>query len=302
MSINPHEIFVTTEDRWSCDKYIEQCDLIELSNADRQRAKDSFQYLRGVLGEGYLKRADRQRNPMFFWYFSNSANRARLSLIRFTEALRDLEGAPNYRAVLRRIKRPKNFDDLAEGRSVIEVAHKFSRAGFDVKFEPNVSVPNHRGVAGPKKPDMKIIKRETGEEIVVEVSRMRASTHQNLTEHTYEVIWNLLVHEGMHCDPEALKDILHPRYILPYALVHRGIEGNELKGIIGKIRSLIIRVRTSGEFGELVIPDTIEVGIASYDNHHRAREWAAARGIMETGSGSHQGESMSTIIAMNEEA
>ena len=94
MSSNPHEIFVTEEDYWDWDKYIQQCDLIDLSDADRQRAKDSYSYLRGVLGEGYRKRAFRQGNPMLSWYFINAANLARLSLIRFTEALkaRDEEG------------------------------------------------------------------------------------------------------------------------------------------------------------------------------------------------------------------
>jgi hypothetical protein len=279
MNSNPHKIFVTTEDRWSWDKYIEQCDLIDLSEIDRRRAKDSFQYLRGILGEGYLKRAASRGNPMFFWYFANAANRARLSMIRFTKALKALEGAPNYQAILRRIKRPTEFDELAEGMSVIEVAHKFSRAGFTVEFEPDVSVKNHRGVAGLKKPDMKIIDGEAGEEIIVEVSRMKPSDHQNLTERTYHIIWDVLVRDGMWHDPEALKDIMHPRHILPYARIHRGIEDDELKGIVARVRNLIDQVRTSGEFGELIIPETIEVGIASYENHTRAREWAATRGI-----------------------
>jgi hypothetical protein len=85
----------------------------------------------------------------------------------------------------------------------------------------------------------------------------------------------------MWYDPEALKDILHPRHILPYAVIHRGIKDDELNGIASSIRELIERVRTDGEFGELIIPDTIEVGIASYDNHERAREWAAARGLKD---------------------
>jgi hypothetical protein len=131
-------------------------------------------------------------------------------------------------------------------------------------------------------PDLKITNKKTGEEIIVEVSRMRAGDHQSLTSRTYEVIWNVLVHEGMHSDPEALKDILHPRYILPYALVHRGIEDSKLKDIVDKIRALINQVRASGKFSQMNIPGTIEVGIASYDDHHLAREWAAARGIRET--------------------
>lgn len=65
MSSSPHEIFVTEEDYWNWDMYIQQCDLIDLSDADRRCAKDSYRYLRGVLGEGYLKRALRQGNPMF---------------------------------------------------------------------------------------------------------------------------------------------------------------------------------------------------------------------------------------------
>jgi hypothetical protein len=281
MSSNPHEIFTTQEDYWSWDKYIQQCDLIELSDIDRQRAKDSFRYLRAVLGEGYLKRASRQGNPMFSWYFLNSANLARLSLIRFAEALKALEGAPGYSAILRRIRRPKSLDEMAEGDSVIEVAQKFLRAGFSVEFEPRVSVTDYRGVAGPKSPDMRVVDVETGEEIIVEVSRMLPSDSQNLTSHTYEVIWNVLVRDAMLSDPEALKNVLAPRHILPRARILRGIEEEELRVVVEQIRTLVDRVRAAGEFGELIIPDTIEVGIASYDDHDRAREWAASRGMRE---------------------
>lgn len=286
MSRNPHEIFTNVEDYWNWDKYIEQCDLIELSETNCQRAKDSFRYLRGVFGEGFLKRAAKERHPMFSWYFANSAPRARLSLIRFVDSLKALATAPNFETVLRRIKkRIKKAEDLShigEGLSVIDVAHKFFQSGFDVEFEPNVVVANHLGEEVPKLPDMKIINKMTGEEIIVEVSRMCAGKHQSLTSHTYEVIWNVLVHEGMHSDPEALKDILHPRYILPYALIHRGIEDIELKVIVDRIRALINQVRAGGKFSQMIIPDTIEVGIASYDDHYLAREWAAERGIRET--------------------
>lgn len=57
MSENPYEVFARPEDYWSWDKYFEQCDLIELSDVNRQRAKDSFKYLRGLPGENYLKAA-----------------------------------------------------------------------------------------------------------------------------------------------------------------------------------------------------------------------------------------------------
>ena len=144
-----------------------------------------------------------------------------------------------------------------------------------------MSVPDHRGITGPKDPDIKIMDRGTGEEIIVEVSRMKPSDHQNLTSHTYHVIHHVLVREAMQLDPEAWKNILQPRHILPYAKIHRGIEKGELEGIVEQIRQLVERVRTGGEFDELIIPETIEVGITSYDDHDRAREWAASRGMRD---------------------
>ncbi len=64
-------------------------------------------------------------------------------------------------------------------------------------------------------------------------------------------------------------------------MIHRGIEDDELKPIVQEIRKRIEYVRTSGEFDELIIPNTIEVGIASYENHHRTKQWAQRRGLSE---------------------
>jgi hypothetical protein len=280
MSSKPHEIFVNEEDRWDWDKYIQRWDQSELSDADRERTNDALRYLRSTLGEGYLRRADRQRNPMLFWYFTDWSDGARLSMIRFAEALRALEASTGYKAILKRVRRPKNLEQLLEGKSVVEVAYKYLRAGFSVEeFAPRVTVTTHDGVDGPKNPDMKIVDRETGEEIIVEVSRMKPSDHQNLISDTYHLIHRVLVFESMQCDPEALKDPTSPRHILPYAKIHRGIEEGELSGIVEDIRRLVERVRASGTFGEMSVPDTIEVGIASYDDHTPAREWAAVRGM-----------------------
>lgn len=152
--------FRTEEDRWSWDRYIEQCDLIELSDTQRQEVKSSFEYLRRTLGEGFLRRADQQRNPLFFWYFRNAAPMARLSMVRFADALRACERAGNYNRILRRIKKPKNVEhDLAEAISLVEVAEKFASSGFDVEFEPAVQVVDRRGTVKTKRPD----KRNNGE-------------------------------------------------------------------------------------------------------------------------------------------
>ena len=92
MKNNPHEIFGGEEDFYNWEKYIEQCDLIELSDENQRRCRESYQYLRRLLGEGFLKRSREKRYPMFFWFFGNAAPRARLSMISFANSLKALEG------------------------------------------------------------------------------------------------------------------------------------------------------------------------------------------------------------------
>jgi hypothetical protein len=282
---NPHELFQTVEDHWNWDLYVQQSDRIQLTDDQKRRSKDSFRYLQEKLGTGFLRRAFNQRHPIYTWYFCNSAPPARLGLIRFVESLRAFESAPNFNSIIKRLKRPlkrfEDFQDITETMAVVEVANRFVLAGFDVELEPGIQVNARRTGGSIKKPDFKIVDGENGQSIVVEVSRMMASDNQRLTSVTYQRIFDLLVHWGMHSDPESLKDILNPRHILPFAVIHRGIEQQELDGIVNILRALIEKVRATGEFGELIVPGVIEVGIASYDNHDVAKKWARDRGMRE---------------------
>lgn len=284
-SANPHELFQTVEDHWNWGLYIQQCDRIELAEDLRKKAKDSYRYLQEKLGTGFLKRAFKERHPIYTWYFCNSAPPARLSLIRFTESLRAFETAPKFSAILKRIKRPlkriEDLQDITEAMASVEVANRFLGAGFDVQLEPSIKVKASTGDGRIKKPDFKIIDRQNGQAIVVEVSRMMASDNQRLTSATYNAVFDLLIHWGMHSDPESFKDILNPRHILPYAIIHRGIEKDELNKLVHDLKVLIEEVRATGEFRELIVPDTIEVGVASYDNHEVAKQWARDRGMRE---------------------
>ena len=54
-----------------------------------------------------------------------------------------------------------------------------------------------------------------------------------------------------------------------------------MRDIVSQLQALIEKARAGLEFNELIIPDTIEVAIASYDHHERGREWASARGMRE---------------------
>src|SRR5450759_5229953 len=102
---DPLSIFVTREDHFGWDKYDEQIDLIgELTPDERLRAKDSMKYLRALLGEDFLLRAWQLGNPIYYWFFGNSAPHARRSLIRLGEQLQSFENVPGFKSLLAGLK------------------------------------------------------------------------------------------------------------------------------------------------------------------------------------------------------
>jgi len=280
---DPHLIFTTHSDRWDWEKYLEQVDLLDFDDSEKQRLRESYRYLRELLGDGFLRRAEHERNPIFFWYFTDASIAAKRSLMKFVAALQSLEQCANFRVIRKDIRRRLKTDDdrerLMEKMSTVRVAHRFLTAGFTVEFETKVKVADHRGRLADKVPDLQLIDSDNGQEIIVEVSHMESSDQQRLIERTFHRVWGLLIDQEMHGDPEAFKDILNPRYILPRAWIHRGIDNVELDDILRRTKALIEHVRASGEFGELIIPDTIEICIAPYDRHELAHEWASNRGL-----------------------
>jgi len=279
---NPHLIFTTHSDHWDWEKYLEQTTLLDLNDAEKQRLRNSYLYLRRFLGDGFLRRAKHEGNPIF-WYFTDASTSAKRSLIKFVAALEALEDCANFSVIRkdlsRRLKTDNDRERLMEKMSTVRVAHRFLTAGFTIEFETKVKVADHRGRLADKVPDLQLIDSDNGQEIIVEVSHMESSDQQRLIERTFHRVWRLLIDQEMHGDPEALKDILNPRYILPRAWIHRGIDDVELDDILRRTKALIEQVRASGEFGQLIIPGTIEICIAPYDRHELADEWASKRGL-----------------------
>lgn len=87
--------------------------------------------------------------------------------MRFAESLRGFENAPNFKIIFKRIKRRlktyEDFQDITEAMSVVEVAHRFLLAGFDVELDPLIQVNAGKGDQRIKKPDFKIIDRDNGQ-------------------------------------------------------------------------------------------------------------------------------------------
>lgn len=273
MDKNPFEVFKTEEDYASWDKYDEQLDLIELTEADRGRARRSIAYLRRLLGEDFLQNAWKQGNPLVPWYFTNAAPRARLSLISFAEALKALERADKFSGLVARIK---DAGRVEEALTVLDAAYKFLSAGLAVSFDPDVMVADKYGVMRPKMPDLRLEDEETGAEIFVEVSRLRPGAKQNQLSVTHEIIWKV-VHHAVSMDPAVREDLLSPKYVLPYVLIKRGLGEDELRDAAGKVAGVIREVITTREYRERSFGDMSEMAVSPAHDHSGARDWAEAR-------------------------
>lgn len=274
--LNPHKYFQTKKDYTKWDNFIEQIDSIELSNRDRRRAKKMIEYLRRLLGENFLSEVIAKGHPILSQYLINAAPPARLSLIHFAESLQSFENTANFHTLINRIRKASEF---AEGQTVLETANKFHKVGFTINFDVTVDVTDYKGKLRTKKPDLQLISKETGEEIYVEVSRLRTSQTQLSSSRTYKVIWRL-IHDAIWSDPQNV-NIVNPKHILPYVQIHRSLTDDELRNVITQIERLIIKVRESGEFQSVIIEDMIEIGISPFHDHSKAEEWASERWLTD---------------------
>lgn len=273
MDKNPFEVFKSEDDYVSWDRYYEQLDLIELSEPDRGRARRSISYLRKLLGEDFLRIARQQGNPILSWFLINMAPRARLSLISFAEALDALEKADKFSGLVDRIK---DAGRVGEALTVLDAAYKFRSAGFCVCFDPGVMVADKHGAMKPKTPDLKLTNGETGEEIFVEVSRLRTGAKQNQLSRTHDVIWHV-VHTAVYKDPGVWENLLNPKYVLPYVRIKRGLNEDELRAAASKVNEIILDVISTKKYREESFRDMLEIAVSPAHDHSRARGWAAAR-------------------------
>lgn len=251
------------ESHGNWDKYITRCDEVtEFEGDDKENAQKALQYLRSVLGEGFLRRAIEQGHPLFSILLYNTRIMW-LQLTRFAEALGALGEAQGFNEVLRRIKKPTMF---AEGSSVLDVALHFFRAGFKVTFNPRVTVTLQDGKKKSRVPDLMIVNEETGEELIIEVtnSEMGAAFKESF--------------DISKLSLPLFAEVLQPAKLVIHAQLSEAFDDAQVEKAFRQIEALSDEVVRTGEFRALV-NDYIEVGIAPDDNREELSEWAAERSI-----------------------
>jgi hypothetical protein len=234
-------MILRAEDYWNWDKLIQHSQIIEkLTPFEKEKVKRAFQFLREELGEEFLKDAFNEGHPICE-YIRNLAPWTRKWIIWFAEALSELKNQENYPSLLNRIKDKTKFE---EGISILKFGFKFSKAGFKLIVDPIVEISEEK----KKIPDLKLIDKDTEEELFVEIAQLGPSEIEEQAHQTMEAIINTLWR--------------HIPSINYCGRVHKTLSKKHLNEIIRKIEETIEKVKKDNSFHELSIEDIIEIGIA----------------------------------------
>ena len=236
---------------------IQHCEVLEgLTDFEKEKAKRAFQFLMEELGENFLDDAFNNRHPIC-QYLINLAPWTRKWIIWFAEALKELKEQENYSSLLNRIKDKNKF---GEGLSVLETAYKFSKAGFKITIDPSADISGREKV-----PDLKLIDRNTKENLFVEVSvlgesRIAQDAFQTMQRIT-DSLWRSV--PFVHYCGRVYKTLSQPH----------------LESIVKKVKETVEKAKKGNSFQELVIEDVIEIGIAPENDKQLLEKWAAERGF-----------------------
>ena len=178
--------------------------------------------------------------------------------------MRSFEDAASFKGLVARLK---EADKAAEALSVLGAASNFARAGFIVAFDLVVKTTS-------KVPDLLVIDPDNGEEIYVEVSRLRRGGLQELNSYTYRIV-SEEVHAAIWAcaDPD---DLTEP-HVLPYVRILRLIRLKELPEVIKQIREAIFETGTRNEYRELRVGNILEMAVSPANDHSKAKAWAARK-------------------------
>ncbi len=257
MNINKNNFFEKPDDFRNWNKLIDYCDAInDLTEYEKERAKRAFTFLRHEFGDNFLNEAFDNKHP-FCNYIVNLAPWTRKWIVWFADALKELKKHENYSKLLTRILEPDKFD---EALSILEVAYKLSKVGFSIAIDPQINVSGKEKI-----PDLKIIDTDTGEELCVEISMLRESR---------------IVRDAVR----TMRKITEPLWFsVPFiqycGRIYKTLSKRHLDHIYEKVKEMVERAIREDSFQELIIEDTLELGIAPEKDRIILEKWAAEKGF-----------------------
>jgi len=211
--------------------------------------KNAFLFLKMELGENYLRRIN--VNHQMNFHINNYVLASRLWFVDLAADIQRLKKYPNYKALHRRLAKPEKFP---EGFSVLEIAIKFCKAGFNIEFDQKVEV-NGR----PKEPDLKVINSLDGRFFFCEVSELNASVIERNADNTNMILFNAIISSPFLQFAGKVGKILNDK---------------EIKNISNQIYEMAKRVKEEIGFGELIIKNILTLGLATEEFKEKLVQWA----------------------------
>ncbi|MEW6231759.1 MAG: hypothetical protein AB1566_05510 [Chloroflexota bacterium] len=245
------------EDYLDWEKLIQHCETIDgFTDLEKEGAKRAFRLLKEEFGNDFLKCAFANYHPIRH-YIVNLAPWTRRWVIWLAEAIKELKDQENYPNLLSRLKDDEKF---GEGVSVLESAYKLSKAGFNISFDPLID-----SLGRTKSPDLKLIDKDTKEELFVEVSVLGESKIARDASQT-------------------MQRIIEPLWwSVPFmhycGRIYKTLSEKHLAHIVKNLDEIVEKVKRENIFQNLVIEDVIEMGIAPENDKQFLEKWATERGL-----------------------
>jgi hypothetical protein len=246
-------------------RYIEQIRLdTHLTAEERDMAEAAILTLAELLGgDAWLANAFFLKHPLIY-YLWNKAPWSHKMLIRMATAVDALKECPKFAGLKDRFGRADKF---AEAQDVLDVAYNLHLVGFDVCFDPNITIQRKDGSLHSKMPDLMITDAEAREGVFVEISALTFNEQHAQITYTSNILF------------ERLMELIQDTRIMARARFHKTLDTNNLKRCFELIDNLFAKVRASGEFESFEMEGLVEIGAAPEERASIVDEWASQQGI-----------------------
>jgi hypothetical protein len=273
---NIFDILRTPDDYLDWDRHIEYCEVIDgLTTEQRVAAQIALKHLRRVFSRpNFLRDIASTAHPLAYWVVRNTAPWTRLWLVRVSEALQALKTAEGFPRLLGKLcaTSQKHVVDSIEAFSVLEIAYKFLKAGFEVSsIEPAVVVANPSGKnanpsCDPKHPDLKLVDPRSGEEIFVEVTALSPSQILRESQVTSDWLWRISL------------SYLWSDDLVRCVQVERMLTEAERYDLTEQVKQLVVRATSTNSL-QTIDREEIKVGVAPVSCEANLVTWANERGL-----------------------
>lgn len=269
MAIDPFKGINIPDEYLGWDGYVKRArSNPNLTTEEALKSESAILYLKKHLGDDdWLNKAIQNRHPIT-GYLWNNAHLSHIVLIRIAEAMEafNQKKDSNYSSVISRLRKPGKFN---EAHSVLETGYKFLRLGFEVIFDPSVTINRKDGSPHDRVPDLKITCADTNEEIFVEVSALDISAQQRQ------------ITRGETILTMRLLAIMHATDVIMRVRAHKALDEVTLRSSLQQIDNLASKVKTDGAFETWASESVIELAATPRDQAESVYQWARERGIGE---------------------